>query len=118
MGLFGSSKRKTAVTTTTSTSMGDIGITGQNAVDLASVYEMGSIERAEIYAGTLETLFSGASQYAQQLVGGASNIMEDASNVVSESMDVAKTVIHPEQTNEYLPYLILAGFGFLFYAVK
>ena len=42
--------KKTNITTTTETTMRDVGLTGQNAVDMAAVLSTGAIEQTRISA--------------------------------------------------------------------
>lgn len=115
MGLFGgSSSKKTYVTTNTTTNIRDIGFTGQQAVDLAGIVQAGVVETAQINAGLMETLFLGASEYAQELVGGASKITEDAyavsGKVTERGMEMAEILAGERSSLErVVPYLVLGG---------
>lgn len=75
-GSKSSSKKTTKVTTNTKTTMGDIGLTGQNAVDLAAVLSTGAIESTRISAASLDNLVQTVGKNAQQLIGGASDLIE------------------------------------------
>lgn len=98
----GSSKSKTTenktttVNTTTSTQMGDVGLTGSQMVDMAAVLESGGIERERIAADTINNLVMATGNAWNQLVGGASSMVETA-KIVSENI-VDRTPILPSET--------------------
>ena len=78
MGFFGSdskTRKTTNITTTTSTMMRDIGLTGAHATNMASILETGALERQRITAGTLDNLIQTVGKTSQNLIGGASNLI-------------------------------------------
>ena len=81
MGFFGfggsesKDEKKTTITTTTTTNMRDVGLTGQNAVDMAAVLSMGGIEQTRIAASSLDNLVQTIGKSSQQLIGGASDLI-------------------------------------------
>ena len=81
MGMFGlfspesTSSKSTAITTNTTTTMRDVGLTGQNAVDMAAVMQTGAIETTRIAATSLDKLVQASGKTAQQLIGGASDLV-------------------------------------------
>ena len=75
-GSKSSDKKTTNITTTTETTMRDVGLTGQNAVDMAAVLETGAIERTRISATSFDNLIQSVGKTHQQLIGGASNLIE------------------------------------------
>lgn len=83
--LFGSSDSTTSQThstvTNTTTTIGDIGLTGQNAVDLAAVMLAGSLGFAEGTTNVLDRLIQQTGEGYQQLIGGASDLMQSANAV-------------------------------------
>jgi|LGOV01.1.fsa_nt_gb hypothetical protein len=127
--IFGGSEDRTAVHTTTNTSINDIGLTGQNAVDLASVVEIGSIQRDQIRGGVMETIFLGASDMYQSLLGGASKTLQDANQVyleaskqrermaesmVTERLSMVRSATGERiQVDKVLPIVIVGGFALM-----
>lgn len=110
-------KQETKTTTTTTTTIRDIGLTGAHATDLAAILEQGSVEREQIVADTLETLIQGAGSAYQQLIGGASDLVQ-TSREVSEAqqqtglkaIEAGTMAAHPELLTEFnlnkaLPYI-------------
>lgn len=75
-GSKSSDKKITKITTTTTTNMRDVGLTGQNAVDMAAVLQTGAIERTRISAASLDNIIQTVGKTSQQLVGGASDLVE------------------------------------------
>ncbi len=69
------------ITTNTTTTIRDVGVTGKNAVDLVNVLESGSIARTQINSDLLKTIVQSTGATLQQLVGGAT----DVSNRLVES---------------------------------
>ena len=79
MGFFGSdskTRKTTNVTTTTTTTMRDVGLTGKHAVDMAAILQGGAIERSRITAASLDNIIQTVGKSSQQLVGGASNLVQ------------------------------------------
>jgi len=78
-GLFGGSESTTTqqriTETTTTTNMGDIGFTGQAAVDLAAIIEAGGIAREQIQADVMDSIAQATGAGWNQLVGGASDLV-------------------------------------------
>jgi len=99
MGLFSSSKaistKRSEYVTTTNTNIRDIGLSGQHAVDLAAILSTGAIEQQRLGAVAVDKIVQTAGNSAQQLVGGASNLITDK---LDES---------PIET--YFPWLVIAG---------
>jgi len=91
-GIFGvgsQSKSKTTKTTniitTTNTSMRDVGLTGQNAVDLAAILSMGGIEQTRIAASSLDNLVQTIGKSSQQLIGGASELVRTQGDIAVQA---------------------------------
>jgi len=63
----------TNVTTSTTTNIRDIGLTGAAAVDMANILETGVLERSIVNAGVFETVVQEAGSTLKQLVGGATD---------------------------------------------
>ena len=82
-GSKSSDVKETNITTTTETSMGDIGLTGQNAVDLAAVLSTGAIESTRISASSLDNIVQTIGKTSQQLVGGASELVQAQGRIAS-----------------------------------
>lgn len=118
----GSSKSKTSevktttVNTTTSTQMGDVGLTGAQMVDMSAVLESGGIERERIAADTIGNLVMATGNAWNQLIGGAEGIVETARGVSEHIID--RTPVLPGETtlgavseekeidlNEYIPII-------------
>ena len=95
MGFFGSdskTKKTTKITTTTNTTMGDIGLTGRHAVDMAAIMQTGAIEQSRIAAKSLGTLMQTTGKSAQQLIGGASDLVETQGEVSGGGSDFSKMI--------------------------
>lgn len=93
MGFFGSdskSSKKTNITTTTKTTMRDVGLTGQNAVDMAAVLQTGAIERTRISAASLDNIIQTVGKTSQQLVGGASNLVQTQKELYKDKDGMVK----------------------------
>ena len=71
-----SDRKETNITTTTNTTMRDVGLTGKNAVDMAAILQTGAIENTRITASSLDSLMQTVGKSAQQLIGGASNLVQ------------------------------------------
>ena len=112
-GLFGgdtSTTQQRTITTTTKTDIGDIGLTGQNAVDLAAVIQAGGIARDQIHADALKVLTQESGKGWQHLMGGAGDLVQPVTRDVS---DLAQGF----DLREFLTYFLFAGFA-LFLTVK
>ena len=95
MGLFSTSSKSrqtTNVTTKTTTNIRDIGLTGQNAVDLAAVLSTGAIEQQRMTLGTMDNLVQTVGKSAQQLIGGASNMVETQTKLLEGKSEFSKMV--------------------------
>ena len=100
MGGSKSSDRKTTtIKTTTSTTMGDIGLTGKDAVDMAAVLSTGAIEQTRISASSLDTLIQTVGKSSQQLIGGASDLVRTQQEIAQGGSDLVKIA----------PYLAIAA---------
>lgn len=62
------------ITTNTTTTIRDVGVTGKDAVELVNVLESGSIGRTQINADLLKTIVQSTGATLQQLVGGATDV--------------------------------------------
>jgi len=114
MGLFGSSKKYTTanttnVTTTTTTNIRDIGVTGNQAIDLERIIQQGSIERANIAGNVLSDLFQQTGAQWNKLVGGASGLVETAGKIAEEKAGVAKT--NGLDLQKMMPFLMVGALG-------
>lgn len=89
-GSKSSDKKKTNITTTTQTTMRDVGLTGQSAVDMVAVMETGAIERTRIAAGTLDNLMQTVGKTSQQLIGGASDLISTQEDMAKDDSPMVK----------------------------
>jgi hypothetical protein len=64
------------VTTTTETTIRDIGLTGQNVVDLAAVFEAGAISRTQIQANALDQVVAAAAPAYQAYDGRGYDLVD------------------------------------------
>lgn len=93
-GLFSpesKSSKETNITTNTTTTMRDVGLTGRNAVDMAAVLSTGNIETTRITAATLDNLIQQSGNTAQQLIGGASGLVRTSGETLHAVSDIAQT---------------------------
>lgn len=97
----GSSKSKTSevkttnVTTTTSTKMGDVGLTGAQMVDMAAVLETGGIERERIASDTINNLVQATGNAWTRLIGGASDMVETSAEISEYVVDRVPILLQP-----------------------
>ncbi len=70
-GPSSATEKTTNVTTTTTTNIRDVGLTGKDAVDMATILEFGGIERTRISADLVNSISQSAGATLQQLIGGA-----------------------------------------------
>ena len=82
-GSKSSDKKETHVTTTTTTNIRDVGLTGRNAVDMAAILQTGAIESTRISAASLDTLIQTVGKSSQQLIGGASELVKTQGEIAS-----------------------------------
>lgn len=101
-GSKSSDKKETNITTTTTTTMGDIGLTGKNAVDMAAVMQAGAIETTRISAASLDNLIQTAGKSAQQLIGGASDLVHTQSEIAQAQLQGGSNL------TKLAPYAIVA----------
>lgn len=80
-----STEKTTNITTNTSTRIRDVGLTGQNALDLASILEQGGIEREEIALDRFEILANEQGAGFSRLVGGASDLITAGDRLTAAS---------------------------------
>lgn len=91
MGGSSSSDTKTTnITTSTTTKMRDVGLTGQHAVDMAAILETGAIERTRISAASFDTLIQSVGKTSQQLIGGASNLVQAQKELLEDNDGMMK----------------------------
>jgi len=113
---------KTQVQTTTSTTLRDIGLTGAQAVDLASVLESGSIARTQISADLVESVLQTVGGSYQALAGGAGKLTQTAGQVTEAAAEVAiaQTAKAPETKSleKMVPFIALALVGVVYMARK
>lgn len=109
MGLFGGSKsstrKKTRITTTTKTNIRDVGLTGKNAVDMAAVMQTGAIETTRISASVLNNLIQQSGKSAQQLIGGASDLVRTQGEITKGQLGQKNSLM------QLAPYAIVALIG-------
>lgn len=103
-GSKSSDKKSTKITTTTKTTMGDIGLTGQNAVDLAAVLSTGAIESTRISQASLDNIVQTVGKTSQQLVGGASELVQAQGAIASQAASGKDTDLV-----KIAPYLAIAA---------
>jgi len=84
-GSSSSQEETTQVTTETTTEIGEIGLTGSDAVALAAVLEQGGLEREAIAAEGLQRIAQEQGQSFRNLVGGA-GLLTVTSGAVSEEL--------------------------------
>jgi len=115
VGKKATTEKRQEVTTTTSTTMRDIGLTGAQAVDLASVLESGSIARTQISADLVESVLQTVGDSYQSLSGGAGILTQTAGEVA-----VAQTAKAPEAKTfeKVVPFIALAVLGTIYLARK
>ena len=85
-GSSSSDKKTTKITTTTTTNLRDVGLTGQNAVDMAAVMQAGAIESTRISASSLDHLIQQTGKTAQQLIGGASDLVRTQGEITQAQL--------------------------------
>lgn len=115
MGLFSSKKTQqtTNVTTNTTTNIRDIGLSGQHAVDLASVV-MGSLaEQQKTSVRHVDNLVQQTGRTAQQLIGGASSLVQTGQAQVKE---IARAT--QGQFEKIIPWLAVAGVALILVAYR
>jgi len=83
-GSSSSDTKTTEINTTTTTSMGDVGLTGQSAVDMAAILQTGAIESTRISAASLDTLIQTVGKSSQQLIGGASELVRTQGEIAAQ----------------------------------
>jgi len=83
-GSSSSDTKTTEINTTTTTSMGDVGLTGQGAVDMAAILQTGAIESTRISAASLDTLIQTVGKSSQQLIGGASELVRTQGEIAAQ----------------------------------
>ncbi len=84
------SSKKTTLTTTTTSTVRDIGLTGQNAVDMAAILQTGAIENTRISAASLDKLIQQTGKTAQQLIGGASDLIQTQGEIAQGGSNMTK----------------------------
>ena len=83
-GSSSSDTKTTEINTTTTTSMGDVGLTGQSAVDMAAILQTVAIESTRISAASLDTLIQTVGKSSQQLIGGASELVRTQGEIAAQ----------------------------------
>ncbi len=103
---------KTVNTTTSTTNIGSIGLTGQDAVQLATILEQGNVAQAQINQQNFEQLVQASGEEYQQLIGGASQLIQTGQANVAASYEtlghIADSVI---QSNRDLISGVVASEG-------
>ena len=111
-GSSSSDKKTTEITTTTTTNMRDVGLTGQHAVDMAAVMQTGAIESTRISATSLDHLIQQTGKTAQQLIGGASNLVRTQGEITRAQLGQKDKLI------QLAPYAIVAVIGIAALSMK
>jgi len=112
-------KAKTAKTqkvkTTTTTTLRDIGLTGAQAVDLASVLESGAIARTQINADLMEGILQTMGSGYQPLAGGTGAITQTAgkAGVIQET-----EALKFKDFEKVMPFIALALVGTIYLTRK
>lgn len=88
-GSKSSDTKTTDINTTTTTTMRDVGLTGQNAVDMAAILSTGAIESTRISAASLDTLIQTVGKSSQQLIGGASELVRTQGDIAAHTAQAA-----------------------------
>jgi len=101
-------ERTTDVSTMTTTNIRDIGLTGVHAVDLAAILESGAVEQTQITAGIITNLIQATGAGMQQLIGGATELVQAA-----EAIAVEKTPF--EKLTENVPLIAAVALAALGY---
>lgn len=101
-GSKSSDKKSTKIITTTTTNIRDVGLTGQNSVDMAAILQTGAIENTRISAASLDTLIQTAGKTAQQLIGGASDLVRTQGEISQAQMGAKGDLM------KLAPYTIVA----------
>ena len=83
---------ETNVTTNTSTNIGEIGLTGNDAVAMADIINTGGVAQAEINAGLLKTIVQESGKGFQQLVGGANALVASSEGMNKSLLDTTERV--------------------------
>ena len=109
-GSKSSDVKENNITTTTTTNMRDVGLTGSNAVDMAAVLQTGALESTRISAASLDTLMQTVGSSAQQLIGGASDLVKTQGEIAAgqETSELVKIA----------PYLAMAAVAGVFLLKK
>lgn len=87
-----------SISANTSVTTGDIGLTGANAVALATVLQRGAIESDAIQSQSLRAIVQQSGASYQQLVGGANNLIYTAGDIGRESANIAARNIDTGET--------------------
>ena len=101
-GSKSSDTKTTDITTTTTTNMRDVGLTGKDAVDMAAVMQAGAIETTRISASSLDKLIQQTGSTAQQLIGGASDLVRTQGEITQAQLGQKNDLI------QLAPYAIVA----------
>jgi len=102
-GSRSSDTKTTEINTTTTTSMGDVGLTGQSAVDMAAILQTGAIESTRISAASLDTLIQTVGKSSQQLIGGASELVRTQGEIAAQGAQGGTDLM------KIAPYLAIAA---------
>ena len=112
MALFGGSSSKTKkitnITTTTKTNIRDVGLTGQNAVDMAAILQTGAIESSRISAASMNNLMQTVGKSSQQLIGGASDLIRTQGDIAQGGSSLTNIT----------PYIAIAAIAAVFLVSK
>ena len=92
--------------TTTTTNLGDIGLTGQGAIDLAAVLEAGGIAREQVGSSLITGILQSTGEGWNQLVGGASNLVQAAGTNI-ESLESRQAA----SLEKWLPWIVIGSIG-------
>lgn len=110
-------KQQTSVTTTTSTSVRDIGLTGRDAVAMAGIINRGGVQREQISAARFDSLLQHAGKAYEQLIGGASTLVASAGAQAGEYIAAGENLQQLRAGEEssdlakVMPYLAIAVAG-------
>ncbi|MGD9158999.1 MAG: hypothetical protein PVG39_11375 [Desulfobacteraceae bacterium] len=83
----------TSVETNTSTDIGEIGLTGQDAVAITDILASAGVMIDEINADTIKSIVQESGQGVQQLVGGANKLILSSEGFSQESFEAGGNII-------------------------
>jgi len=121
MGFLSGSKKYTTanttnVTTTTSTRIRDIGVTGAHGIELERIMQQGTTDRALISAGVMDRMLTKVGGAYEKLVGGAGDYSNDLVDTAERQAVAIREAAAPSVTlmKKALPYAAAAFVAVVF----